>query len=194
MSLTSSERKFDDDRLVISSGGRNSYGAEYKHTVFLTWYRLGKPAAHKLSEVIEADANTGCKPSLPVLRNWMMDFREQATFLDSQVAKQLEEQMIAEKVEMLDRHAKLGVELQDKASKYLNEHEDELKVPMAIKMLIEGVRIERESRGIASALEKMLEKSDDDLLKEVIALVNKAPVEFEQIESSIEIDNEEIVE
>lgn len=189
MSIISSERDLGDDALVLSSSGRHAYGAEYKNTIFLSWYRLGKPAAHKLLEVIEADVNTGGKPSLPVLRNWIVNFREQAKFLDDQVAKELEERMVAEKVEMLDRHAKLGVNLQDMAIKYLDEHESEIKAPVAVKMLVEGVRIERESRGIASALEKMLEKSDDDLLKEVMVILNKAPVEFEQLEGTIEIDN-----
>lgn len=187
MSITSSERVINDpDALVISSQGRHAYGAEYRNTVFMLWYRMGKPAAHKLAEVMEVDANTGGKPSLPVLRNWIANFKEQATFLDSQVARELEDHLVAEKVEMLDRHAKAGVKMQDMAIKYLDEHADEIKVPMAVKMLVEGVRIERESRGVPQALEKMMSKSDDDLLKDVVALLNKAPVEFEQIEAGNE--------
>jgi len=192
MSIVSKETiPEDEDALVISPGGRHAYTQEYKLKVFKTWYELGKPGGNRLQENIEPDAISGAKPSVHVLTNWIINFKEQAVFLDSQVAAKLEEQMVAEKVEMLNRHAKLGIDLQDKATKYLDEHETELKVPMAVKMLVEGVRIERESRGIASALDKMLRMTDDDLLKEVMQIVSKAPVEFEQIESTIEIDEDE---
>ncbi len=189
MSIVSSERDLDEGTLIISSLGRHAYGEEYKTKVFMVWYKLGKPGGGKLFENIDIDAITGGKPSIPVLRNWIITFKEQAAFLDSQVARELEERMVAEKIEMLDRHAKAGVKMQDMAVKYLDEHANEIKVPFAVKMLVEGIRIERESRGIPQALAKMLDKTDDDLLKEVIALVNKSPVEFEQIESTIEIDN-----
>jgi hypothetical protein len=189
MSIVSKERT-DKDMLVISPGGRNTYTAEYKHTIFLAWYSLGKPGANKLVENIETDVITGGRPSIALLRTWINeDFRALAVPIDEQVAKELENRMVAEKVEMLNRHAKVGVDLQNKAIKYLEDHADEMKVPMALKALIEGVRIERESRGIASALDKMLNKSDEDLFKEVMEIINKSPVEFEQIESTIEIDN-----
>jgi hypothetical protein len=191
MSIVSKEKE-NDDALIISSQGRHTYTNEYKNTVFMSWYSLGKPGGLKLHENIEIDVLTNGKPSIPLLRNWIEnDFKERAIFMDSQVAKELEEHMVKDKVEMLDRHAKVGVALQDKAMKYINEHEDEMKIPFALKALVEGVRIERESRGVASALEKMLDKSDDDLLKEVIALVNKSPAEFEQIESGTDEETSE---
>jgi len=99
--------------------------------------------------------------------------------------------MVAEKVKMLDRHAKTGVKMQDMAIEYIEEHKDEIRIPTALKMLVDGVEMERASRGIPQALEKMLNKSDDDILRAVQELMNKGSVEIEQIESSIEIDNED---
>jgi len=45
-------------------------------------------------------------------------------------------------------------------------------------LLVEGISIERDSVGLPQALEKMLDKEDDDLLAEVERLIGDAPGEI----------------
>jgi len=180
MSITSSEIESDD--LVITHGGRTFYPDSYKMEVFRVWYKYGKPAGKKLKELIPMDGLSGATPSSLLLNSWILKFKEDAIVLDEQVKQELEARLVQEKVEMLNRHASLGVSMQEMALNYLNEHIDELKAPAAIKLLIEGVRIERESKGIPQALDKMLNLPEDKLLSEITELINKAPVEFEEID------------
>jgi hypothetical protein len=62
-------------------------------------------------------------------------------------------------------------------------HREDLKVPNAVKLLIEGVRIERDSRGIPQALEKMMDKSDEELLKEIQMIISKSSGHILQVEN-----------
>ena len=194
MSIVSKEIETDEDALSISQG-RHTYTNDYKNIVFQVWYANGKPGGRRLRELIEPDEINNIKPTVPLLYQWTVgEFKPKAIFMDEQVAKELETRMVAEKVKMLDRHAKTGVKMQDMAIEYIEEHKDEIRIPTALKMLVDGVEMERASRGIPQALEKMLNKSDDDILRAVQELMNKGSVEIEQIESSIEIDNEEVVD
>jgi len=180
MSITSSESQFDSD--LITPNGKTFYPDSYKMEVFKTWYRYGKPPGKKLRDMIPPEELSGSIPTSHLLNIWISGFKEEAEILDEQVKQELEARLVQEKIEMLNRHADLGVKMQDMAYSYLVEHEDELKAPTAIKLLIEGVRIERESKGIPQALDKMLNLPEDKLLSEITALLNKAPVEFEEID------------
>jgi hypothetical protein len=58
------------------------------------------------------------------------------------------------------------------------EKQDELSSNALVRLLIEGIRIERESRGIPQALEKMVNKTDEELLDEIAQLTGGAEVEI----------------
>jgi hypothetical protein len=107
---------------------------------------------------------------------------------------QINQRMVAEKVEMLNRHANVGTEIQDIALKYINEHRDDLNVSNAVRLLVEGVRIERESRGISTTIEKITNQSDEELQKQIEQLVTSHPVEFlpmEVLDADIEHEQED---
>ena len=97
----------------------------------------------------------------------------------NELIDEINQRVIAEKVEMLSRHTKLGQEMQDMALDYLKENVDELSSPAAIRLLVEGIRIERESRGVPEALEKISKMSDEQLLSEVKKIVSQSPVIIE---------------
>jgi hypothetical protein len=178
MSIISSEHGVD----TVSSGGGHAYSEDYKNRIFIFWYKNGKLGGRRLREIIEPDEITGATPSAGVLANWIMEFKNRAVFLDEQVSKELQDRLVAEKVEMHTRHAKVGVSMQDMAMEYLENHKDEIKVPVAVKMLVDGIEIERASRGVPQALAKMMNKTDEDILKDVQELLNRGSVEFEQVE------------
>lgn len=161
---------------------RAVFSENYKLSVFELWYRSGKPTAKVMYNLVEPDPVTGDIPTFTTLQTWMkVDFVPHADMLDQQVQMALEERLIQEKVAMFEKHAKIAVDLQEMAITYLDENQDNLKVPNAVRMLIEGVRIERESRGIPQALEKMMNRTDEELLKEVTEIVSKAPVTIEPL-------------
>ena len=119
-------------------------------------------------------------PTEETLRLWIKGERFQSLSedLDKQVSIELESRLVKEKVEMLSRHAKLGVYMQDMATVYLEGHKDSLSANAAVRLLIEGIRVERESKGIPQALEKMMSKTDAELLEEVKELTEGARVEI----------------
>jgi len=93
--------------------------------------------------------------------------------------EEMEARMIKEKVEMLYRHAEVGRKMQRKALERLDSiPDDELNANASVRLLVEGIRIERDSVGLPQALEKMLDKEDDDLLAEVERLIGDAPGEI----------------
>ena len=124
------------------------------------------------------------KPNAATIGGWIRTdrFQDQAEALDNQVRQELESRLVQEKIEMLSRHANLGMEVQDIAIDYIRGHRDELTSNAAVRLLIEGVRIERESKGIPQALEKMINKTDEELLEEVKKLTDGANVEIEVLD------------
>lgn len=147
------------------------FSSEYKHIIFMLWYRNGKPRPGKLREISPVDDTSGKKPSIFTMNEWVEQFRVQAKELDDQVQKQLQDYMIKEKVEMLHRHADSGKKIQEMALKYLDAHQDEITVTTAIRMWVEGAKIERSSRGIAPMLEDISDASDEKLASELEKLL-----------------------
>lgn len=161
----------------------NKYFTEaYKQDLFVLWYNNQKPFSHVLVNMIPDSWANGVRPSPETTRLWIdRIFKPQAEILDAQVARELEQRLVAEKVEMLSRHARIGQEMQDVAYNYLEKHKEELNTSSAVRLLVEGVRIERESRGIPQALEKMMDRSDEELLEEVKKLIGESPVEIMEV-------------
>ena len=152
----------------------------YKDTVFSIWYQAGKPNHMILYNMIPEEPITGNRPAQSTLKHWVdNDFRPRGHELDAEVKEQIESKMIAEKVRMLERHANLGVEMQNMAIQYLEDHKQEITIPTATRLLVEGIRIERESRGIPEAIEAMAKNTDEELLRELEKIISKAPVDFE---------------
>jgi len=68
--------------------------------------------------------------------------------------------------------------------RFLNENQDVLSAPAAVRLLVEGIRIERESRGIPAALDKMQNMSDEQLLDEIKELMTSSSVSLEEIDAN----------
>ena len=155
------------------------FSDDYKYQTFLLWYNSGRPGGKKLGQMIPAnwgkDIPTSITLGLWINGEW---FQSQAEELDKQVSIELETRLVKEKVEMLSRHADLGVYMQDMAKDYLDANESALSANAAVRLLIEGIRVERESKGIPQALEKMMSKTDEELLEEVKSLTEGAQVEI----------------
>lgn len=154
----------------------------YKLACFYQWYSAGKPAPIKFHQMAQPDRE-GRSPALKTINKWYKDWVVQAEELDQQARDVLNATVVAEKVEMLKRHGKIAKEMQQMAINALEEEHTVLKASDAIRLLVESMRIERESVGIPGAIEKIMEKSDEDLLLDITKLLDKgtlAPMEQEE--------------
>jgi hypothetical protein len=149
------------------------FPTHYIEKVFYIWYNHGKPSAKMLIPYIPADLDEwGRVPNWSTVESWLEDFFvPRANALDAEVKAKLDALLISEKVDMLKRHADVGLKMQDMAIQYLNENRDEISAPAAVRLLVEGIRIERESRGIPAALDKMMNMSDEELTDELKKLM-----------------------
>jgi hypothetical protein len=157
---------------------RKEFSDTYKNDLFLIWYNGKQPAAKRLWEMIPESWNGA--PVVDTVRIWIKDiFRPRAEDLDKRLAREIEGRLIQEKVEMLYRHAELGRKIQRKALDCLDQIDPEdLSSNAAVRLLVEGVRIERDSVGLPQALEKILNASDEEMLNRVQELTKESQAEI----------------
>ncbi len=185
MSKESLERLFSGQETPV-------YPEDYRNDVFLIWYNSGKPSPSKLRELLSNDPYV---PDISTLSRWISQhFRERAKMLDEEINEVIIDKTVSEKIEMLERHTKTAVEMQNIALEYLREHKDELNPYNAIRLLVEGVRIERESRGIPEALKKMTELSDEKLLEEIKKLLSDGQSYIEPVRQEEQKDDSEVID
>lgn len=153
------------------------YSSDYKNAVFLTWYSHGKCSGQVLSGYIEPDVD-GIIPSDSTLQTWVHsdEFLNRAAELDSLVRAAIDSQAVSEKVEMLTRHAQTGKTMQDLALAYLKDHADDLKTQTAVRMLVDGIRIERESRGLPSLITEAIDQTDEEIMSSIEKLLSAVEV------------------
>jgi len=166
--------------MVDLLGKKIIYPPGYKDQIFTLWYSMGKPIARVLYLKIPVYEEFGTKPPIDTIQDWTWstEFKERAAILDEQVMAQINQKMVAEKVEMLNRHAVIGSKMQDMAMAYLKEHDKDLGVGSSVRLLVAGVEIERNSRGIATTFEKFDKMSDSQLNAEIQKIIERAPVEL----------------
>jgi hypothetical protein len=144
---------------------------EYKTQLFMQWYNLGKPNVNVFIRQVDECEVTGTK--------WIHeDFVEMAKTLDDQVIRTMNEKLVQEKVAMLSRHARVGEEMQNLALEYLRTKDLDSSAS-AIRLWMEGTKLERDSRGIPEMIKKMMSLSDDDLLKEISNMVTNSPLKLD---------------
>jgi len=149
---------------------RQRFSSEYKEQIFYLWYNNGKPPEHKLVLLIPENWDKFHRiPTVNGLKFWIdVEFVPRARILDSLIKEKMDTIIVAEKIEMLKRHANIGKNMQEGALKWLEENGNDLmNSSAAVRLLVEGIRIERESVGIPTSLEKIMHLSDEDLQKEV---------------------------
>lgn len=154
-----------------------SFSDTYKQQIFSQWYQAGKPGANKLYPQLEGlDPYTGCKLAKSTLAGWISkDFHDWAVPLDEEVRNNLENSLVAEKVKMLERHAETGKKMQALGIQYLEEN-GVGGSRNAIQLLVEGLRIERESVGAPKFNVQMSEMTDEQLVEKVKDMLMLAPI------------------
>ena len=164
----------------------SAFSSAYKESLFLEWYQLGKPAITDYWLKMSLD-NRGRRPSKDTVIRWATKWKERSKILDKEVEMGIVEQAVAEKVEMLRRHANIGKEIQSLSLDYLRDvaENQELTPNAAVRLLQIGVDMERDSVGVPEALEKMSKLDDESLLKEISSIVNSSGVTIEAIDNEL---------
>lgn len=171
-------------RSYFSKSTKGPLTAEDKEAYFYTWYNNGRPAAPKLHDLLKEKFPDKFIPVESTLDGYLPEYKRRAMELDAAAHAQIEAAVIAEKVEMLKRHAVTGLRMQDIALEYIDAHRGDMSMPAAVRLLVEGVRIERESRGIPEALERMSRMTDEQLLEEVKQLMTSSSVTLEELDAN----------
>jgi len=168
--------------MAISLEKSQSYGYSdhYKSDLFVVWYNAGRPASHSFHKTLismnKVDPTNGKIPSMKVLFNWIKeDWTPVADDLDTQVAEDLEKRMIADKVEMLTRHANIARDMQEKSLEFIKDHELN-NIRTAIDLLTKAIDIERNSVGTPVIAAKLGDMSDEELFQELKFLVSGSKI------------------
>ncbi len=167
------------------------YSEAYKDELFQIWFKNRRPSGRRLLNMIPEDWADDT-PTAITLTKWITGeggFNDRAVILDRHLQDEIEGRLIQEKVEMLYRHGELGRKMQNKALEKLDTLEPgDLSSSAAVRLLVEGVKIERESVGLPQALEKMMNATDEELLDRVEKLIPESQAEILVIEDDTETD------
>ena len=169
---------------IVEKKRAANFPEEYKNEIFMLWYNHQKPNANNLFTLLPPEKFSGEIPTAGTITMWINTiFKPRAKLLDEQVMAELEGRMVKEKIEMMNRHADVATKMQNIAIKYLErtDIQDKLSPSSAIRLLIEGIQVERESRGLPQAMDKMINKSDEELLKELETIIDQSPARLEKV-------------
>lgn len=148
----------------------HKYSPAYKDEIFWIWYNNSRCSPPKLIILIHPES--GYTPSVPTLQGWIGEgWHTKADELDQEIKDQFTKEVIETKVEMLRRHAEIGKEVLGIGLDWITENKDKLTANAAVRLLREGHEMERASVGVPEALEKMMSTSDDELKKQIEAIV-----------------------
>ena len=163
-----------------------NYSYEYRVSVFLIWIKNGKPGRRELHKLIPDDEN-GAKPHEQTLHKWIHDpeWLEAASKIDYAVAQKLEDGLITEKVKMMQELADVGKEEWKMGLEYLRTHQDEITVTAAVRMIADGTKLEKESRGLSGLMEEISAMSDDKLLEKLRKSVEGKELDIDELEEAL---------
>lgn len=146
---------------------------DYRLSVYMLWYNAGKPSADALYRTLQPDPKSGIKPTLSTVTSWIREiFVPMALELDEKVADSVNQAMVTQRIEMLDRHAQIAKDMQEMALDYLHKH-GLGSSKNALMALIKGVEMEHDARIIPTdILAKLSDMSDDKLLDVFTDMLN----------------------
>jgi hypothetical protein len=169
--VSSKDKRNSSRRLIFSDSE--------KEKLFIMWFNADRPTPAKFFAALDKYN----RPSVKTLRAWMNEsWLPRAEVLDKEAMDKVNQQLVAKKVEMFQRHIAVAKKMQNKALDILDAAQD-ISSNTAVRMLVEGVRIERESIGVPAAFEKYRDMSDEQLIKEFQEMVKKSPSKMITAES-----------
>lgn len=152
------------------------YGEDYIEQVFVHWYNSGRIPPAKLIEIEGFPKDQfGRIPVRRIIEAWVTErgWRERADVLDARAATQIEDELVALKVNMLRRQASQAAAIREKAlESILNNPFDSS--ASAISAFFKASEQERITLGISKTIQKLSEMDDEEVLQTVKELAERA--------------------
>jgi len=141
----------------------------YIDSVFSLWYSQGKPKAATLVHMVSVDPIAESKPAVTTLHTWLGhdEWKARTEAWDHEITKSVRNKSLAATVAMMERHAKIGKEMQDIAIDWIRENRYDLGPGTAVRLLVEGIAMEQETASIPDMLNKLRKMDDEKLLNEI---------------------------
>ena len=161
----------------------NAFSEQYIEQCFESWYSHGCPSSPARSLDILPIDEQGRKPSARTVADWMNErnwnFRKDE--LNAEVFRKSTENLIVKQVEMMQRQAQYGFDMQAKGIEYIKENGFDT-AASAVNSISKGVEIERSSRGVSKFLIELVDKSDADIKEEIKKLSERISPDGEIID------------
>ena len=153
------------------------FSPSYKTTLYYLWYNKGKPTANTFLLEMPHD-DEGKVPSKTTLHEWIKQWKIDCAEMDAKTIQELENKVVAEKVAMFERFAETGKEMQNIGLEWLQLNRNNLTPGTALRLVVEGVRIEEATSGVSDAIKKMLAMNDEDLANEIVERLTTGQIEI----------------
>ena len=159
----------------------NKFPPGYVENLFSLWYMAGKPSISSFYSLIPEEPNIKERPPITTVSDWLRrdEWKQKTELLDAEVSKAMQEKYLAATVEMFERHADIGREMQTIAVDWLRKHKDELGPGTAVRLLVEGVNMEQDTASIPEMLKKLKSMDDEKLLNEIQTYLTELPSELD---------------
>jgi hypothetical protein len=168
------------------------YTQDYINKCFNSWYlspeRSSTPSAIRK---ILPEHPSGRLPSFSQIERWMIAgaWNARADELDAAVLAKNDKVLINTKAQMLRKHTKQAEDVTSKALDYiLKEGFDN--ASSAVQAFYRGLEEQRKTQGFSDLLEKLDKMTNNDVEREIVALLNRAS-ENDQV---VEVEAEDIPE
>ena len=153
----------------------NIYSQDYIKKCFDAWYLGGRPNAPSDIKALIPFTETGKKPSTAALNRWRIGgtWDAWADELDAQAYQKDDQLLINQKARMLREHQEQAQKVSTKALEFLmSEGFDS--AASAVQAFFKGLEEQRKTAGFSDLLEKLEKMTNNDVEKEIIALLNRA--------------------
>lgn len=169
----------------------NIFSQDYIKKCFDAWYLGGRPNAPKDIKALIPDTETGKKPSTFTINKWRIQgaWDAWADDLDARAWEESNTSLVNKKAQMLRKHQEQAAQVSAKALDYLL-HEGFDSASSAVQAFFKGLEEQRKTAGFSDLLEKLDKMTNNDVEREIIALLNRAS-ENDQV---IDTESEDIPE
>jgi hypothetical protein len=170
---------------------RTIYTQDYINKCFNTWYLSERPKTPQAIRNILPEHPSGRLPSFSVIERWVIAgaWDARADELDAAVLAKNDKVLINTKAQMLRKHTKQAEDVTSKALDYiLKEGFDS--ASSAVQAFYRGLEEQRKTQGFSDLLEKLDKMTNNDVEREIVALLNRAS-ENDQV---VEVEAEDIPE
>lgn len=167
-----------------------AYTDAYIEKCFAAWYSAGCLSIRKFLEIIPED-ELGRKPGLTNLSYWFDEggWWIRKDELDARASVQMDDELVSQKVMMLKEQSATYRQIRKKAAEHLLENPFDSSAA-AVSALVKASQEERIVRGISKTIQRLAELGDDELMKEIKQLAERAGADVIDVDEVPEEDAE----